>query len=283
MKREVERDLTAAQAMENTTLRQRNQTAILSVLFTMLFRVVKSPTGKSNEVLTATLGGLAKFAHFINIDFFADLVNALHDLTAADDESSALTPLQSVHVVRTVFTLLDGQGSSLNIDPHRFYLLLEKSIPEFDASTKDPDVVFPAILDTLDAALLRRRKTLTKPRVAAFLRVLVKSSLAAPTPAAAAFLLTCKTLLHAHPWAMAYLLEAEEESAGPISVIGTPRTEGASGWDLARLRSSPCEEVQLLANHLSAGCPITGPNTLPGTLGKLSPLDLFQSMSQKVS
>ncbi|CAG0900324.1 unnamed protein product, partial [Cyprideis torosa] len=69
MKREVERDLTAAQAMENTTLRQRNQTAILSVLFTMLFRVVKSPTGKSNEVLTATLGGLAKFAHFINIDF----------------------------------------------------------------------------------------------------------------------------------------------------------------------------------------------------------------------
>ena len=63
------------------SLREKNQTNVLSVIFTIFFRVVKSRRDKSTDLLTSCLAGLASFAHFINVDFFADLVNALHDLS----------------------------------------------------------------------------------------------------------------------------------------------------------------------------------------------------------
>ena len=54
------------------------QTEILKFVFVTYFRVLK--TVGHSPLLSPVLEGLAKFAHLINVDFFNDLMAALHTL-----------------------------------------------------------------------------------------------------------------------------------------------------------------------------------------------------------
>ncbi|KAF3924792.1 hypothetical protein ABW21_db0201175 [Orbilia brochopaga] len=57
--------------------REKNQSETLKTVFTTYFRILKE---KKPALKGATLEGLAKFAHLINIEFFADILAALREL-----------------------------------------------------------------------------------------------------------------------------------------------------------------------------------------------------------
>jgi nucleolar complex protein 3 len=117
------------------------QTETLKNLFVLYFSILKSPV--PSPMLPAALEGISHFAHFINVDFFRDLLAVLRMIiqesgggdattnntggTAGDDEeedsSLAYGPADTSHQTRTrilaivtAFDLLSGQGEALNID-----------------------------------------------------------------------------------------------------------------------------------------------------------------------
>lgn len=61
-----------------------------------------------------------RFAHLINIEFFADLLNVLNELMV----EGSLKLRESLHCVQVVFTILSDQGEVLSLDPHRFFKYL---------------------------------------------------------------------------------------------------------------------------------------------------------------
>ena len=108
-----------------------------------------------------TLEGISLFAHFINIDFFRDLLAVLRRIITADPETTASsTPdadtngasheiSASVDVrvrllaIITAFDLLTGQGEALNIDLGDFVNALFGLLRplSFDTSIEDPPIV----------------------------------------------------------------------------------------------------------------------------------------------
>jgi nucleolar complex protein 3 len=104
---------------------------------------------------------LERYSHLINLDFFPDLVNVLHNLATQalaedvsddsdvmDDEESdsgrgedsgpaetkRLSPWQALHCVKTAFSVVSGQGKSLAIEPVRFFGLLYNALLAVNAS-----------------------------------------------------------------------------------------------------------------------------------------------------
>ena len=76
-----------------------------------------------STLMAAVLRGLAKFAHTINIDFFADLVEVLNGLI----RSEQLETSQCLHAVQVVLIMLSGQVRSVFTEFYRvlpsFFLL----------------------------------------------------------------------------------------------------------------------------------------------------------------
>ena len=56
-----------------------------------------------------------RFSHCINLEFYQDIVNVLSGLL----EEGNLGLRERLNCIQTVFVILSGQGSALNIDPHR--------------------------------------------------------------------------------------------------------------------------------------------------------------------
>ena len=65
-RRDLKRDLEASEAKVSAQHRQRVQTALLTEVFTVYFRVMKQAV--HSPALPAVLRGLAKFASLINIE-----------------------------------------------------------------------------------------------------------------------------------------------------------------------------------------------------------------------
>ena len=188
-------------------------------------------------------------------------------------------------MVRTVFVLLEGQGAALTIDPHRFYRLLHSAVSQFSKSSPQPEIAIPAIIETLDAALLKRRRSLTKSTISAFVRLLPHMANQVPSSAAAAYLLVTKSLVQAHDWASGLL--TDDEDSPPVGVMGAAMNaefEAAgkavphASTSLTTLGETDCDEVRRLAKHLGAGCPPQGPLSLPAHIGKCAPLELFHQL-----
>ncbi|KAF8473991.1 nucleolar complex-associated protein-domain-containing protein [Kalaharituber pfeilii] len=131
----VLKELKEADAVVSHEEKEKMQSEILKMVFSVYFRILKDkPQG---GLMAATLEGLAKFAHLINIDFFTTLLTALKELildssalsspyfppftttsTSQSDISSTLLHLQQSQPTReallctaTAFALLSGQTS----------------------------------------------------------------------------------------------------------------------------------------------------------------------------
>lgn len=75
----VERDMKEADALVSHEERDKNQAETLKLVFGAYFRILKL---RSPTLTGPVLEGLAKYAHLINQDFFADLLEALKELIA---------------------------------------------------------------------------------------------------------------------------------------------------------------------------------------------------------
>lgn len=101
-----------------------------------------------------------------------DLVNVLDSLLKED----WLGYREQLHCIQTVFAILSGQGEALNLDPTRFYNSLYKDLLTTNASLKKSDHIL-ILLQTLNDALIKRRKKITNKRTIGFIKRLATLSL----------------------------------------------------------------------------------------------------------
>ncbi|KAF3906261.1 hypothetical protein ABW20_dc0102555 [Dactylellina cionopaga] len=76
-KKIVDTQMKEADAVVVYEEREKNQSETLKTVFTTYFRILKE---KKVALMGATLEGLARFAHLINVEFFADILAALREL-----------------------------------------------------------------------------------------------------------------------------------------------------------------------------------------------------------
>ncbi|KAF8447996.1 nucleolar complex-associated protein-domain-containing protein [Boletus edulis BED1] len=129
-KKEIEREVREAEAEVDKEERARMHTETLKLLFVLYFRILKNP--RPTPLLPASLRGISKYAHLVNVDFFRDLMQVLKSLmTRESDEmdsdtrgSRSLNQNTDIQhrllCIVTAFELLSGQGEALNIDPSDF-------------------------------------------------------------------------------------------------------------------------------------------------------------------
>ncbi|XP_017782223.1 PREDICTED: nucleolar complex protein 3 homolog [Nicrophorus vespilloides] len=162
MLKELEKEMLETKAEESKQMKHHNLTEITKILFGIYFRILKS--SNNTKVLGACLEGLAKFAHCINLEFYVDIVNVLDKLLKED----WLGYRENLNCVRTVFSILGGQGEILNMDPTRFYKYFYQDLLCTTAGRthNNMEIVFSALAE----ALLNRRKKITNKRLIGFVK-----------------------------------------------------------------------------------------------------------------
>ena len=106
------------QLEENKKLKGRLHSQIIQSVFAIYFRILRREDDKVRlRLLPSVLKGIARFVHFIGVEYMDDLVKTLNGIVESED----CKPLERLLCVRTVFSILSGDGSALNIDPFKFY------------------------------------------------------------------------------------------------------------------------------------------------------------------
>lgn len=159
---ELEKDIFETKAEESKQVVRRKLTEISKLTFMIYFKILKCYP--DSKVLGVTLEGLSKFAHTINIEFYADLIELLNNLL----ENVELGYREQLHCIQTVFIILSGQGDVLNIDPARFYSHFYKNLLYVNAGKNHDDM--ETILKTLDIILFKRRRNVTYHRYVSFVK-----------------------------------------------------------------------------------------------------------------
>ena len=168
----VLKELKEADAVVSVEEREKMQGEMLKLVFTTYLRILKErPEG---NLMAATLEGLAKYAHLINIEFFNTLLTALKELIQdattlsspyflSSSSSSTQATRESLLCITTAFALLGGQASDTSaitkavavlpmdlsfFTSHLYSLLLPLSLnPDIELSKKslrlpDPDLPY---------------------------------------------------------------------------------------------------------------------------------------------
>ncbi|KAI5741540.1 hypothetical protein M8J76_014729 [Diaphorina citri] len=267
----LERELLETKAEENKQVKQNYMTEVTKIVFTIYFRILKKDP--RSKLLSATLEGLAKFAHCINLDFYQDLVNVLDHLIRTEP----LTVREQMHCVQTVFTILSGQGEMLCIDPMHFYTHLYKNLLYVHIGKTQPDLTI--ILDTFQDILIRRRKKLSQQKILAFTKRLGTLALQNHQHGTLAVMALIKNVLQLTKCGD-MLLEADNASGQGVyePYLEEPEycnANASSLWELAALQRHYHPTIQKLAIHLMNGAPPTGNGSLPTDLAKLSATDFY--------
>lgn len=249
--KKLEKEMQETEAVESQQKRAKLQTEILKFVFVTYFRVLK--TVGHSPVLSPVLEGLAKFAHLINVDFFNDLMGALHTLL----NNKELTLRETLNCVLTAFKILSGQGEALNIDPREFYRMLYSSLLQIHAGGSSQDV--PVALQCLEEMLKKRRKQVPTQRVAGFVKRLCTVSLQSEANSSMAFLAYVKSFLQSHTKAQA-LLDSESMGTGVFRPdVNDPELSNADSttvWELALLGTGHFHPaVRSVAHHVAEGAP----------------------------
>ncbi|XP_043652013.1 nucleolar complex protein 3 homolog [Drosophila teissieri] len=269
---EVNRELEETRAEENKQAKHQKLTEIIKMVFTIYFRVLKNdPTSR---VLSAILEGLAEFAHVINLDFFADLIDVLNRILEDQDE---LGYRERLHCVQTIFVILSGQGEVLNIDPIRFYQHFYRNMLAVQAGKNHDD--FTIILRTLDEVLVKRRRNMSQQRLMAFMKRLLTGSLHLLHNGTLATLGTIKQTFQ--------LTSVLDNLLDTDTTIGSGRYDpelddpeycnaaSTALYELALLARHYHPTVRRMAVHIAHGVPASGEGALPTEIGKLTSHELF--------
>lgn len=217
-----------------------------------------------------------RFAHIINIEFFADLIEVLNRLI----EFADLGHREQLHCIQTVFAILSGQGEALNVDPARFYTHLYRNILCINAGKNHQDV--ETIVSTLDNVLIKRRKSLTHLRYLAFLKRLITFSLNLEVNGSLGCLAIIKNAMQLNA-SLDILLDTENKvGSGKFDPsIEEPEFSNAnctSFFELSLLRRHYHPIVNQMAEHISKGCRI-GDNILGPEITKISPSEFYDKFN----
>lgn len=197
----LKNELKETDAREDQEKKIATHTQILNHIFFVFFRFIRdfiqladNDVAKNTAVMTPVLEGLSKFAHLINIDFFDDLIGLLYRLVVCQ----RLSDRQTLFCLNTVFTVLSGDGTSLNVDPQRFYACFYTTLLNFDVENDDQSFVH-ILMECFDKLLFRRKKQLTMARVLAFCKRSSSLALSTSSETSAVYLSLLRVLMQDHP------------------------------------------------------------------------------------
>ncbi|XP_068153328.1 nucleolar complex protein 3 [Drosophila tropicalis] len=269
---EVNKELEETRAEENKQTKLHKMTEIIKMVFTIYFRILKNdPTSR---VLSAILEGLAEFAHVINLEFFADLIDVLNRIL---EDQPELGYREQLHCIQTIFVILSGQGEVLNIDPIRFYQHFYRNMLVVNAGKNHED--FTIILRTLDEVLVKRRRNMSQQRLMAFVKRLLTGSLHLLHHGALATLGTIKQTFQLTSVLDALLdTDASIGSGRYDPELDDPEYCNAAStalYELSLLMRHYHPTVRRMANHIANGVPASGEGALPTEIGKLNAHELF--------
>lgn len=271
--KELEKELREADAIVSYEEREKMQSETLKMVFVTYFKILRDrPAG----LMGATLEGLAKFAHLINVDFFGDLLVALKELiTDAQEEEldvgAATTATrnatrESLLCVITAFTLLQHQGEKmlpvdLNFFTNHLYttlfpLALDADIELSHKSLRlpDPNLRTPTekkvnvatevemLIRALDALLFKQNQNMNPQRVAAFTKRLLTSTLHLPEKSAMATVGTVVKVGKKYRNKVAGLWSSEESVGDGVYRMDVDEPErsnpgAATVWEMVLLES----------------------------------------------
>ncbi|XP_034115776.2 nucleolar complex protein 3 homolog [Drosophila albomicans] len=268
---EVNRELDETRAEENKQTKHHKLTEIIKMVFTIYFRVLKNdPTSR---VLSAILEGLAEFAHVINLEFFADLIDVLNRILEEQD----LGYREQLHCIQTIFVILSGQGEVLNIDPIRFYQHFYRNMLVVQAGKNHDD--FAIILRTLDEVLVKRRRNMSQQRLMAFVKRLLTGSLHLLHNGTLATLGTIKQTFQLTSVLDALLDTDTTIGSGRYDPeLDDPEYCNAAStalYELTLLGRHYHPTVRRMAAHIANGVPASGEGALPTDIGKLNAHELL--------
>ncbi|KAL0026860.1 hypothetical protein WJX77_007364 [Trebouxia sp. C0004] len=283
---EVEKAFKEADASADRAAARVTQSQMLLALFEVFFRVLKQCTQsgiqaqqaqgykltpgsaqKRFPLLVPTLDGLTKYAHLIDVDYFADLLQVMQQIM----QMTALPLRQRLRTLLTASDILKGQGEALNIDRRDLYARLYACIPELallplqpddgnlddllsqgstaepstsqHASQERPQVVL--LLCVAQQMLLEQSKALDTARLAAFTKSLSCGALHLESGAAMGSLSLVNRLLR-HNMKLRSLLE--HEPGAPPPAWAAAATTGLTDSDSA-VSGAPLWELSLLTSH----------------------------------
>ncbi|GAB6023340.1 Nucleolar complex protein 3 [Chamberlinius hualienensis] len=268
----LENELQETQAEESKLKKMTFQTEIIKQVFLTYFRVLKKVP--NCKLLGAVLEGLSKFAHLINIDFLDDLISVLHDIL----DRGILNVRQCLHCVLTVFTILSGQGTALNIDPLRFYTHCYKQMLSIDTNSVTLDEV-PLLVTCMDMMINKRKKQVSLPRVFAFIHRGCMLALQLNHNSQIALLSVIRSILQNFP-RVDILLDGEASQAHSafLPELDDPEHCNARStalWELHYLQLHYHPTVAKMASHIAICCPLIGDGQLSHDLARKSATELF--------
>ncbi|ROT84721.1 hypothetical protein C7M84_022066 [Penaeus vannamei] len=240
--------------------RQEAHSKILQIVFGIYIHVLKR---KPNKVLNeVVLEGLAKFAHLINIEFFGDLLDVLGQKML----EGTMNFRESMFCIKTVFTILSGQGEALTLDPRQFFTYLYANMLKMGQDGNQSNV-FPT-LDALKMMLVHRQRCVNSERSLAFAKRLATLSLAQPFHNnVIASLSVLRGIVLNNPNTK-FLLDSDTEGTSGIFQPEVKEPEhcnaGATAFFEYRLLSRHYHNfVQKMTHHLVNSAPLHGEGSLP--------------------
>lgn len=268
---QVEKELLETKAEENKQTKQKIFTEITSLVFTIYFRILKqSPNSK---ILSVCLEGLAKFAHCINLDFYQDIVTVIDRLIEEDN----LGLREQLHCVQCVFTILSDQGTTLNIDPYRFYVHLYKNL--LNVHCGKTQVETEIILRTLIQVLITRRKRITQKRLVAFVKRITTLALQLQHNGALGLLGIIKQIMQLGK-ATSILLDTDCTNGDGFYQPEIEDPEYCNAhcsalWELVLLQRHYHTIVRKMAKNITWDVPVNGEGSLSLDIAKLTPQQLY--------
>ncbi|KAL2653880.1 hypothetical protein R1flu_022008 [Riccia fluitans] len=303
LRKEVKSDFKEAEVLPEVQEFRKQQTLTLSAVFETYFRVLKTslvprvqrelteeeekagvkPLGP-RPLLGASLEGLAKYAHLINVDFMGDLLDVLRALAnggkiSEEDEfaDGSTTVWERLQCCIIAFKIVKNNMDALNIDLREFYVRFYNLL--FHTTfVSEGERSGQIVAEALQAMLWEGRHT-DMQRAAAFVKRLSTLALHLDSAEAIAALVTVRHLLVRYKKCRNIL---ENDGGGTIG--GGMATYNAEGDDpdLSGALSTILWETSLLANHYnpniatvaSTVCSITDSKSL--VLPTLTPTDAIR-------
>ncbi|VVC26140.1 Hypothetical protein CINCED_3A001861 [Cinara cedri] len=158
----LDKEMLETKAEENVKSHMNNITEITKLVFLIYFRILK--TAPRSKLLSVCLEGLAKYSHSINLEFYHDILTVLDSVL----KKHQLNVHEQLCCIKTIFVILSGQGSVINIDPVHFYSHLYRVIPELDCCKHHDNL--ETFLRTIEALFMVGRKKVTANSTLSFVK-----------------------------------------------------------------------------------------------------------------
>ncbi|KAJ3148971.1 Nucleolar complex protein 3 [Irineochytrium annulatum] len=274
---EVEKELKEAEAEYDKEEKAKLQTETLKQLFATYFRILKHADG--TPLLPAVLEGLSRFAHLINMDFFADIIEVLKKITK--EHYQKYLDGEAINIdLKDFNNSLYSQLSRLPMDPDFCYAnKIEEGEEVMESGATVKHLKDRGARCEIELALMGfdilfgRKKQVPIARTAAFVKRLATVALQLPVHA----ILACLSILRAtfikHP-RLQQLLDTEERlgSGSYKAMLDDPELcnpFATNLWELTILYKHYHPTVRTLAKHV-AQCQTT--STMKNGVSNYQPL-----------